>query len=441
MDVALLNSKALTKIQSIILISIIAVAAIGGEVTYFVWNEEGQSSETIKIGYFDDLDGVMGKPAWQAAILAVEKINAEGGMLGKQVELFGEDDDGGGDPVILTNALTKLITTNKVDFLIGRTTGQVTLLAQDISSQHKKILISGGSTLIEVTQRVLDDYENYKYFFSVAFNSTCGTLGITDSLILIRELTGFNKIGYLAEDLGWNKGTMSKLDSFLPEKGFELVYKGKFPLGTVDFSSYFAAAEAAGVEVLVPMIALDGGIPFCKEYYDRQSPMLVFGGICTLASNPNGWEWTDGKCNNMDFGDYPTTTGYPYTSKTLQTRDTYMNRWGESITIGAANIYDCIKFILKDAIERAGTIDTDAVIAALEETSVETSNARDFVFTESHALMMGTDANDPDADFPIIMGFQWQDGVQVPVDPLKIMEEAGTTLTFPDWAGPWDNIS
>jgi branched-chain amino acid transport system substrate-binding protein len=125
----------------------------------------------------------------------------------------------------------------------------------------------------------------------------------------------------------------------------------------------------------------------------------------------------------------------------LQTRDAYMNRWGEPITWTAAIYYDAIKFILKDAIERAGTIETEAVIKALEQTSVETSNARDFVFTESHGLMMGTDANDPNADYSIVMGFQWQDGVQVPVDPTKIMEEAGATLTFPDWSGPWDSIS
>ncbi|MEJ2242762.1 MAG: hypothetical protein P8Y18_11580, partial [Candidatus Bathyarchaeota archaeon] len=104
-------------------------------------------------------------------------------------------------------------------------------------------------------------------------------------------------------------------------------------------------------------------------------------------------------------------------------------------------IYDGIRFILVDAIERAGTIETDAVIKALETTNVETSNARHFVFTPSHALMMGTDANDPNADYPIVIGFQWQDGVQVPVDPLKIMEEANATITFPDWPGPWDNIS
>jgi len=439
----MLDSKALTKIQSIILIAIIAVAAVAA---YGLWDgayvvPEEQNSATIKIGFLGDLDSVVGKPYWQGAILAVEEINAEGGILGRQVELISEDHDGGGDPVILTNALIKLITVDKVDYIVGGASGQTETLVQDTIAQHKIICISALTIPDEITQRVLDDYDTFKYYFSIQFNSTSGKLGMTDSMIHIRELTGFNKIGYLAEDLPWNKETREALDVFLPKNGFELVYKGKFPMGTVDFSSYFAAAEAAGVEVMLPMIVLDGGIPFCKEYYDRQSPMLVFGGVNLLASDPSGWEWTEGKCNHMDFGTVPTTAGYAFTSKTLQTRDAYMDRWGVTITWGAANYYDAIKFILKDAIERAGTIETDAVIEALEETSVETSNARNFVFTESHALMMGTDANDPNADYPIVMGFQWQDGVQVPVDPLKIMEEAGASITFPDWPGPWDNIS
>jgi len=431
----------LTNIQSIILIAIIAVAAVAGTIVYIMWSGREQT-EIIKIGFLGDLDGVLGKPTWQGAILAVEEINAEGGILGRQVELIGEDHDGGVDPVILTNALTKLITVHNVDFIFGGGSGgQTETLVQDIIAQHKIICISGQTIPDAITQRVLDDYDAFKYYFSIQFNSTSGKLGMTDSMIHIRELTGFNKIGYLAEDLPWNKETREAFDVFLPENGFELVYKGKFPIGTVDFSSYFAAAEAAGVEVLLPLIALDGGIPFCKEYYDRQSPMLVFGGVNNLASSPNGWEWTEGKCNHMDFGTVPTTAGYVFTSKTLQTRDAYMDRWGEVISWGGANYYDGIKFILADAIERAGTIDTDAVIEALEETSVETSNARDFVFTESHALMMGKDANDPNEDYPIVMGFQWQDGVQVPVDPRKIMEEAGATITFPDWPGPWDDIS
>jgi hypothetical protein len=64
-----------------------------------------------------------------------------------------------------------------------------------------------------------------------------------------------------------------------------------------------------------------------------------------------------------------------------------------------------------------------------------------FVFTPSHGVMMGTDPNDPEADYMISLGFERQNGELVPVDPIKIMEEAGATITFPDWPGPWDDIS
>jgi len=255
----------------------------------------------------------------------------------------------------------------------------------------------------------------------------------------MRENTGFNKIGYLAEDVGWTKGVTEGLDYVLPEVyGFDLVYKETFPLGTFDFSSYFAAAEAAGVEVFVPLITTAAGVPFVKEYYERQSPVFVYGGVLRSVAVPEGWELTEGKCEHIAMGSFPMVAEYPLTSKTLPTLEAYVNRWNESPVMNGALAYDVLRFILPDAIERAGTIETEAVIAALEETSIETSSAENFVFTSSHDLMMGENPNDPDADYVLVMYFQWQNGEMVPVYPKKIMEEAGATYTYPPWLGPWD---
>ena len=54
--------------------------------------------------------------------------------------------------------------------------------------------------------------------------------------------------------------------------------------------------------------------------------------------------------------------------------------------------------------------------------------------------MVGENIHDPEKDYQLVMVFQWQNGELVPVYPKKIMEEAGTILTFPDWSGGWDNI-
>jgi len=443
----LLDSKALTKIQSIVLIAIIVVAALGGVIAYVWFNGKEESSETIKIGFLADLDGVAGKNAWQAAVLAVDQINDEGGVLGRRFELIEEDSDEESipqDSVKVSSALTKLITIDKVDFIVSAASSEAGLVEQEIIAEHKKILIAFQGQVDALTQRVIDNYDKYKYFFKyLGWNATAVYQAMTDGLLVLREDLGFNKIGYLAEDLLWNKGIRNAFDNYLEDLyGFDVVYKGVFPMGTFDFSSYFAAAEAAGTEVLVPLITgNNGGIPVAKEYYDRQSPIFIHGGMMLGANAPESWNWTDGKCNYICTAVLPIIAGYPLTSKTLPAREAFIERWGETPGPWAGGAYDILRFVLPDAINRAGTIETEAVIEALEETSTETSLAENFVFTESHDVMMGENLMDADSDYMMAMLFQWQNGQQVPIYPKKIMEEAGASYMFPDWSGPWDNIS
>ena len=442
----MLNSRALTKIQSIILIAIIVVAAVGGSALYILFSEQDLSSQTIKIGFLADLDGVNGKNAWEGAVLAVDQINEEGGVLGLNFELFEEDSDEETIPqdgMKISSALTKLITVDKVDFIVSQASIEAGLVEQEIIAEHKKILIAFQGQVDALTQRVIDNYDKYKYFFKyLGWNTTSVYQGMTDSLLLLREDLGFNKVGYLAEDLLWNKGIRNGFDNYLRDLyGFDIVYKGVFPLGTVDFSSYFAAAEAVGTEVLVTLIAGDNnGIAVAKEYYDRQSPIFIYGGMLLGANAPESWDWTDGKCNFICASALPIIAGYPLTSRTLPAREAFIARWGETPGPWAGGAYDILRFVLPDAIKRAGSIDTEAVIEALEETSIETSLARNFVFTESHDVMMGENPNDPNAEYMMVMLVQWQNGQQVPLYPKKIMEEAGASYMFPDWSGPWDDL-
>ena len=434
------NSGALTKIQSIILISIVVVAAVAA---YVLWSGEGESSETIKIGVLADLDALYGKQILRGTILAAEQINAEGGILGKQIEVVGKDSDvesGSSDPVIINTALTKLLTVDKVDFIVGLAADQGFMI-QELIAQHKKIFFDMGTTEDAYTQRVLDDYDTYRYYFRVTFNSSSTFQGFTEGFLYMRELVGLNKVGYLAEDIGVTKNIAEVLDVVLPELGFDLVYRGTSPVSEVDFSSYFAAAEEAGVEVLVPLMVFQG-IPFVKEYHDRQSPMVVYGGsIGSSVAGSDGWVNTDGKCEYIAVPAYALDAVYPLTSKTLPFREEYIERWSE-IPLGlAASGYDVLRFILPDAIRRAETLEVNAVIDALETTSVETINTKNFVFTPSHDQMIGENFNDPEYEYGMSIGFQWQDGNQVPVYPRKLMEKAGSSYIFPDWPGPWDKIS
>jgi hypothetical protein len=105
----------------------------------------------------------------------------------------------------------------------------------------------------------------------------------------------------------------------------------------------------------------------------------------------------------------------------------------------AVAAYDIVRFILPDAIERAGTTETEAVIKALETTQVETSMARHFCFTSNHDVLIelfGRDGKVPDHVAYCV--FQWQNGKQVIMYPDQLRIEAGSVYRYPSWKGPWD---
>ena len=400
---------------------------------YYFWSQTA-SEETIKIGVFADLDG-LGRFAWQAVLLAAEQINDEGGILGRQVEVIGEDNDvgPGADSMVVKSALERLLFIHEVDFVIGGFHPIVT----DAISEHKTIFIS--YTINNIEEQVIVDYEKYKYLFSVVHNTTSLTQGIIDSLQTLKENTDFKKVAYLFGTGYRPTEIMGDLDVALPAQyGYEIVYRGTYPPDTFDFSSYFAQAEAAGAEILIPWIGGFEGTPAVKEYCDRQSPMIIYSGLLGAASVPDAWEWTEGKCEDLCVTSIPLCVGFPHTSKTLSSREAYIERWGETPGIVDALAYDTVRFMLPEAIERAGTVETNAMVEALEQINVETSSAKNFAFSSSHGVMIGENPSAPDAGHMSPMVFQWQDGTLVPVHPKWVMEEAEVTLTFPDWAGPWD---
>ncbi len=370
-----MNSRALTKIQSAFLIAMIVVASIGGGAAYMLWSARLPPSENIIIGVCGDLDMPAGKSLWRGAVLAAEQLNAQGGVLGRNLTVVGEDDDSssGADISVGVNALTKLITVDKADYIISM--GGVNVLAyQDVCCEHKKIhfiMFGGGDNY---TQRVSDNYQKYKYSFR-AFppNDTASAAGLLRGIITVGNYTGFTKVALLFDDFPVGKAVASNLNQALSNYGFKVVYNTPYSFGTTDFTSYLAAIEASGAEILVPYIITQGDVLFVKEWFDRQSPFVVWG-VLGSAAGPTGWELTEGKCDTISAAASPAVAGYPVTNKTLPTREAYFQRWGELAGSTAIPAYDTVRIILPDAIERAGTTETEAVIKALETTNVETQH-------------------------------------------------------------------
>ena len=335
-----------------------------------------------------------------------------------------------------------MITVDKIDYIVTANGAHI-LLFQDIAVEHRKVLLSVWASGNETNQRVLDNYDRYKYFFRIwAPNSTSVRQHIVDSLVALKNYTSFTKVAFLIQDSTSFKETVSALSATLTQYGFDIAYTGTVLFSTTDFTSQFAAIEASGAEILVPIMVTQAGTFFVEEWCERQSPFVIWG-ILPMAQRSDSWNMTEGKCEYVSSNGLPVVAGYPFTNKSLSTRTAFTQRWGEPPSDIAAAAYDAVRFILPDAIKRAGTTETEFVVEALETTDVETSMARHFAFTTSHDIMMTlADPNNPTAlneGHVMYMTFQWQNGIQVPVYPKEIMEDAGATYKYPPWFGAWSD--
>lgn len=121
------------------------------------------SSDTIKIGEYACLTGQtasFGTASHNGALLVIDDVNANGGVLGKKIKLITEDDQS--KPGEAATAVRKLISRDKVSALIGEIASSRSLEAGPIAQQNKIPMVSPGSTNPNVT-RIGD------YIFRVCF--------------------------------------------------------------------------------------------------------------------------------------------------------------------------------------------------------------------------------------------------------------------------------
>jgi ABC-type branched-subunit amino acid transport system substrate-binding protein len=381
--------------------------------------------------------------------LAAEQINAQGGVLGRNLTIVAEDDDSessNGDIALGSNALTRLVTVDNAQFVISPNAVNV-IPYQDITAAHKTIFFTVRASQDQPSQRVADNYTQYKYYFRVyPGNNSATATALANSITNIGNITGFKKVAYLATDATVIRQLTSAINATLTARGFDVVYGGYVTVSTMDYTSYLSAIDASGAQILCAILVSQTTPSFVKEWYERQSPYVLCGGV-QLSSDSSFWNLTSGECLSLSCIGVSATVGFPLTNVTLQTRQTYIQRWGVIPTAEAVATYDIVRYILPDAIRRADTTETDAVIKTLETTHVQTSMAASYAFTSSHDPLITF--LDPTAQSRtglehLIGGstFQWQaGGTLAAIGPRALRLESGSTYIFPSWSGPWDNIT
>ena len=421
----------------------------------------------IKVGVIGPMEWIQGQGMKEASILAAEEINDAGGVLGRELVIVTGDE--GFEPSVGVASMEKLITVDDVDFVVGGFRTEIVFPMRDKAMDHQKIFIITGAA----TNELLDcfgsitypppcghcvecDYDRYKYTFrTMPLNSTtlfAYTLLPFVRYYMINEVLGGGpdkkvKVGCLVENLAWNEVLweyISIIPSYFTGAYGEIVYKARPSHTEDDFTTYLSEMRDQGVELIIHAFSGEAGLALIRQWAEMEIPAIPVG-INVLSQESTMWADTEGKCEYEVFISSPPRADV--SPKSLPFWDSYVERWGHAPIYTSWGTYDAV-YTLAEAVERAGTIDSDAVVAELEETD-RTSTIGRFKFTKYHDVYsprMYTGVGEPPTGsfrwltpeelgwpntWALPMIVQWIDGERVPVYPFGFSWTR--TLRLPPW--------
>jgi len=395
------------------------------------------ASGTIKIGVIGPMNFVQGKGHWNGALMAADEVNAKGGVkVGKEkmkIELVKADSNEFLNVTDATNAMERLLTNDKVDFIVGGFRTEAVLAMQDIAMDYKKIFIGCGAAHPELCLRVAKDYNRYKYFFrGTPFNSgflvrTCfAQMGFVGEA-LKKAFPGTPiKVAIVAEKAVWVDPMIEAAKGVIPKMGMELVGIWRPSQTATDVTSELSAIQKSGANMIFTTFSASVGITFARQAGELKIPAVQVG-INVEAQKDGFWQATKG------MGNYVLTMdtyvhGVEYNELTKPFMDTYEKRFKEVPTY-TADTYAAIVYGLVPSIEAVGSLDANKIIASLENREYATPAGKikyykDAQGNHTHDLTWGP-------GYLTSLGGQWQDGKLVGVWPNKWKMDANSPeLTY-----------
>lgn len=321
------------------------------------------SSNTIKVGVYSPFSGgssPMGLSMRDGVRLAVEEINAKGGVLGKKIELVERDDQA--DNPRGAQVMQEMINNEKVVAVLGPTNTGVAKASYKYPEDAKIPMLINVSAGAPVNELFKDYPDNY--VFRIAASDDLQAEMIVNEAV---DKRGYKKVAVLADDTAYGQGGKDKMLTALTKRNMKPVSEGKFKLKDTDMTPQLQEAKAAGAEALLvygigPELA---AIANTMQKINWKVPMI--GGWTLSMSNfiDNAKENGDGATTPVTFIQNGTTS-----DKAKKFVDDYVAKYKPEngripVAVAAAQGYDAM-YLLAQAIEQAGSTDGAKVKAALE---------------------------------------------------------------------------
>ena len=362
------------------------------------------AKEPIKIGAIYDFAGpcyMYSESAIHGIRIAMDEINAKGGILGRKLDLIVRDTEAKVD--VGARETKDLILREKVNFLMGPCSSGVSLAMQVVHSEAKVLRVVGIANTEGMT---VDKFT--PYIFQVVPNTYMEATANTR--YLMKKVPTAKKFCTIGPDYEFGRreeaAFAEEIKKLVPDA--EILYQAWPKPGETDFTSFITAIMAKKPDAIHSSLFGGDLVAFTKQaapYGFFKTPFIALYDLPVLvalgADAPEGTFGFGRGCFFMD----PNPKMMEFVEKVRKIRGVYPDSW-------SVMAYDTL-YLFKTAIEKAKTIETEAVIKAMEGTSIDGLRGKFTIRPLDHMgtvpCYQGTIAKDPAYPFKI-----WNDISRIP---------------------------
>ena len=297
------------------------------------------------------------RDGWQ---LALDEINAKGGVLGRKLEIVSRED--GATTGDATRVADELVTREGVSLLFGSFLSNVGVAMADFANQKKIVYIAAEPLTDAITMA-----QGNRYTFRIRPNNTMQVGMLVDQA----KASGAKRWAIVAPNYEYGQSAAAVFKRLIQERvpGAQIVAEQYPALGKIEAGPTVSALEQAKPDGIFNVLFGPDLTQFVREGNTRG----LFEGKTVLSLLTGEPEWLLPLKDEVPAG--WTVTGYPWDQITEPKHkafvDAYRAKYNDTPRLGSLLGY-MVVYMIRDTIERAGSTETEAIIKALEDAKFDT---------------------------------------------------------------------
>ena len=361
----------------------------------------GFAAETVKVGVLLPLTGSQakfGEIEKRSMEMALEEINAKGGVNGKKIELLFEDDTG--KPDIGRSAVEKLISRDQVPVITGGYSSSVTAAATPVAQQFKVPFVVCTGSADDITEK------GYNYVFRI--NPPASEYPDAVKTFLTSVAKDVKTVALLYENSSFGQSSSKSFEKLATGLGLKIVVKEGYQAGAIDFTPLLTKVKAANPDMIYMVsYVMDASLLMRQSKELGVNPKLFVGGGA-------GFTLPEFAKSSGDASDYVYSATlwvetFPFPGAKAYF-DKFRKTYGSDTEYHGAEAY-AVMYVVADALKRAKSIAPKDVRDALAATDMMTA------FGPVKFVSYGKKTQQNKLDTYMV---QWQKGNLEAVWPTKV---------------------